>query len=113
TEKGLAIAPVVRQALGDLNRIFRSARDDSDGMLVITTVHTFATNWLAPRIGGFQLSHPEIAVRLDVSSRLVDLEVENVDVAIRSGKGEWPGHVSHAIMDSVFTAVASPAYLER
>jgi LysR family glycine cleavage system transcriptional activator len=113
TDRGLAIAPVVRQSLGDLSRIFQSARDDSNAMLVITTLHTFATNWLAPRIGGFQMAHPDIAVRLDVSQRLVDLEAEGIDVAVRSGKGPWPGHVAHALMDSVFTAVASPAYLDR
>src|SRR4051812_30892150 len=113
TDRGLAIAPVVRQALADLNRAFRSARDDNGSTLAVTTLHTFATNWLAPRIGAFQLAHPDLAVRLDVSSRLVDLEGEDFDVAIRSGKGPWPGLVSHAIMDSVFTVVASPLYIER
>ena len=113
SDRGLAIAPVVRQSLGDLNRVFRSVRDDSDGMLVISTLHTFATNWLAPRIGGFQLAHPDIAVRLDVQARLVDLEAEDIDVAIRQTKLSTPGLVSHFLMDSVFTAVASPAYLDR
>jgi hypothetical protein len=28
------------------------------------TVQTFATNWLVPRLGTFQVAHPEIAVRL-------------------------------------------------
>jgi LysR family glycine cleavage system transcriptional activator len=113
TDRGLAVAPVVRQSLADLNRAFRSARDENASTLAITTLHTFATNWLAPRIGAFQLAHPDLAVRLDVSSRLVDLEGEGFDVAIRSGKGPWPGLVSHAIMDSVFTVVASPLYIER
>jgi LysR family glycine cleavage system transcriptional activator len=113
TDRGLAMAPVVRQSLAELNRVFRSARDDNASTLAITTLHTFATNWLAPRIGAFQLAHPDLAVRLDVSSRLVDLEGEGFDVAIRSGKGPWPGLVSHAIMDSVFTVVASPLYIER
>ena len=44
----------------------------SGGTLGISTVHTFASNWLAPRIGSFQLRHPNIAVRLDTSSYLVD-----------------------------------------
>jgi LysR family transcriptional regulator, glycine cleavage system transcriptional activator len=113
TDRGLAMAPVVRQSLGELDRVFRSARHDNASTLAITTLHTFATNWLAPRIGAFQLAHPDLAVRLDVSSRLVDLEGEGFDVAIRSGKGPWPGLVSHAIMDSVFTVVASPLYIER
>jgi LysR family transcriptional regulator, glycine cleavage system transcriptional activator len=113
SERGQTIAPVVRQALRDLTRVFRSVRDDSNSTLVITTLHTFATNWLAPRIGGFQMKHPDIAVRLDVSQRLVDLEAEDVDVAIRHGRVPPPGLVSHFLMDSIFTAVASPAYLAK
>ncbi len=111
--RGLVIAPVVRQSLGDLNRAFQTARDDNNSKLVITTLHTFATNWLASRIGGFQLANPEMLVRLDVSSRVIDIEAEGIDVAIRSGSGNWPGLVSHFLMDSPFTAVASPTYLEH
>jgi LysR family glycine cleavage system transcriptional activator len=113
SDRGLAIAPVVRQSLDDLTRVFQAARDDNNTTLVITTLHTFATNWLAPRIGGFQLAHPDFAVRLDVSARMVDLEAEGVDAAIRHAKEPWPGLVNHFLMDSVFTAVASPAYLDR
>src|SRR3954451_5795356 len=94
SDRGAAIAPVVRQALADLNRVFRAARNENASTLAITTLHTFATNWLAPRIGAFQLAHPDLAVRIDVSSRLVDLEAEGFDVGIRSGKGPWPGLVS-------------------
>src|SRR5262249_24061038 len=97
----------------DLSRIFLSARDDNNGTLVITTLHTFATNWLAPRIGGFQMAHRDIAVRLDVTQRIVDLEAEGIDVTIRHAKEPSPGLVNHCLLDSVFTAVASPAYLER
>src|SRR3712207_9355327 len=68
--KGRAIAPVVRQALGDLNRAFQAAREENHSTLVITTVHTFATNWLAPRIGGFPLANPDIAVRYSEERRV-------------------------------------------
>jgi LysR family glycine cleavage system transcriptional activator len=76
-------------------------------------MHTFASNWLAPRIGSFQMANPDIAVRLDVSSHLVDFERDRVDAAIRSGKGEWPGLRSHLIGGGNFTMVCSPAYYER
>jgi LysR family transcriptional regulator, glycine cleavage system transcriptional activator len=76
-------------------------------------MQTIASNWLAPRIGKLQLEHPELAVRLDISTRMVDFQVDAVDVAIRSGKGDWPGLISHLLIAMNFTAVASPAYLAR
>lgn len=113
SEAGAALAPAVKRALGDLAHAFGQFRAERQSVLVITTMHSLASNWLASRIGNFQLAHPDIAVRLDISSRLVDLESEGVDVAIRHGMGHWPGHVSHALLDASFVAVCSPAYLAR
>ncbi|MGE0004076.1 MAG: LysR substrate-binding domain-containing protein [Parvibaculaceae bacterium] len=113
SEHGRAVAPLVRRALNDLSQAFRSARDETAHLLVISTMHTFASNWLAPRIGSFQMANPDIAVRLDVSSHLVDFERDRVDVAIRSGKGDWPGLRSHLVGGGNFTVVCSPAYYER
>lgn len=113
TDTGSAVAPLVRRALGDLSQAFRQIRADRESVLVITTMHTFASNWLATRIGNFQLAHPDIAVRLDISSRLIDLETEGIDVAIRHGAGHWPGHVSYALLDAHFIAICSPAYVLR
>ena len=57
--KGETIAPTVRRALGDLTQCFRLIRDESNSVLAISTMQTIAGNWLAPRLGGFQLLHPE------------------------------------------------------
>ena len=111
--KGETIAPTVRRALGDLAQSFRLVRDESNAVLVISTMQTIAGNWLAPRLGGFQLLHPGYAVRLDISSHLVDLDGEGVDVVIRSGKGHWPGLASHFLMNQTFTPVCSPHYIAR
>lgn len=113
TGRGQAIAPVVAQALGDLARSFRAAHDEASNLLVITTMLTFAGSWLAPRLGSFQLLHPELAVRLDVSTRLVDLEREGIDVAIRTGTGTWPELTSHFLLPLDFTPICSPLYLAR
>ncbi|MGE3829529.1 MAG: LysR substrate-binding domain-containing protein [Parvibaculaceae bacterium] len=113
SERGREVAPVVRRALGDLAQTFRSAREETSSVLSITSVHTFTVFWLAPRIGSFQLAYPDIAVRIDTQARLVDLENEGFDLAIRSGKGKWPGLVTHYLIEECFTPVCSPAYLER
>ena len=111
--KGETIAPTVRRALGDLTHCFRLIRDESNSVLAISTMQTIAGNWLAPRLGGFQLLHPEYTVRLDISPQMVDLDSEGVDVVIRSGKGNWPGLASHVLLTQTFTPVCSPHYIAR
>jgi LysR family glycine cleavage system transcriptional activator len=113
TEKGETIAPTVHRALADLAQSFRLVREESNSILVISTMQTIAGNWLAPRLGGFQLLHPEYTVRLDISPNVVDLESEGVDVVIRSGKGDWPGLTSHFLLTQTFTPVCSPHYVAR
>jgi LysR family glycine cleavage system transcriptional activator len=111
--RGKLVAPAVARSLAELRSAFRQVRDESGSLLVISTMQTIASSWLAPRIGKFQLEHPDLAVRLDISSRMVDFAAEPVDVAIRSGQGEWPGHASHFLLAQTFTPVASPAYIAR
>ncbi|HTN96046.1 MAG TPA: LysR family transcriptional regulator, partial [Nordella sp.] len=113
SEHGSAVAPLVRRALGDLAQAFRSARTETANLLVISTMHTFATTWLAPRIGSFQMENPDLAVRLDISSHLANFHDDGVDIAIRSGKGIWPGLTSHLIGGGNFTVVCNPLYYER
>lgn len=111
--RGRLVAPAVARSLAELRAAFRQVRDESGNLLVISTMQTIAASWLAPRIGKLQLEHPELAVRLDINSRMVDFAVEPVDVAIRSGKGDWPNLRSHLLLEQDFTPVASPAYLAR
>ena len=111
--RGREIAPTIQRSLADLRRVFRQLRDDHDNLLVISTMQTIASSWLAPRIGRLQLDHPGLAVRLDVSAEMVDFTSQPVDAAIRSGKGQWPGLASHLLMTQTFTPVCSASYIAR
>lgn len=113
SEQGTMVAPLVRRAMSDLAQAFQSAKAETTNLLVVSTMQTFAATWLAPRIGSFQMVNPDIAVRLDVSSHLVDFHGEGVDAAIRSGKGSWPGLKSHFLGGGNFTIVCNPLYYER
>jgi LysR family glycine cleavage system transcriptional activator len=113
TAEGLRLFPIVQQGLRDIGMAFRSLRDEHENLLVISTMQTIASSWLAPRLGTLQMSHPELAVRLEISTEISDLAGGNIDVAIRSGKGNWPGVTSHFLLEQRFVAVASPTYLAR
>jgi LysR family glycine cleavage system transcriptional activator len=113
TEVGQRLAPAVADAFLGLHLAFAALRETDDSVLKLTVVHTFATNWLVPRLGGFQNKHSDVAVRIDLSGRTVDFQREDFDVGIRGGKGKWPGVKSHRLMTMGFTPLCSPDFLRR
>ena len=84
TVAGERLYAVVRQALLAIDRAVDEIRGDGGTPRVtITTYASFASLWLVPRLPDFQRLHPGIDIRIDASDRMVDLESDDVDVAIR------------------------------
>lgn len=113
TPAGERLSRAATEAIGVLRTAVSDLVDTEEGVLSITTVQSVGGHWLAPRLGGFQIAHPHIAVRLDASSRVVDLQRENFDLALRAGGGEWPGLEAHFLLPSAQTALCTPAFLAR
>lgn len=111
TDLGRRIAPRVTEAFAALGEAFAIARGESDSVLTITAPRTFATNWLAGRLGEFHIIRPDLAVRLDVSDKMVDLAASEFDVAIRGIANPAPGLVSHFLMRMPVTPLANPSFL--
>jgi LysR family glycine cleavage system transcriptional activator len=109
TPLGQRLLPTLSQALDSIETAFASQREEDESLLTITTTHTFANTWLAWRLGGFQMAHPELAVRMSTSNDLVDLKAGDADVGIRAGPGNWPGLECHRLFESRFTPMASPS----
>jgi LysR family transcriptional regulator, glycine cleavage system transcriptional activator len=105
---GARLLPTLSQAFDAIETAFVSQRQEDDSQLTVTTTHTFANTWLAWRLGGFQMAHPDLAVRLVTSNALSDLRGGDADVAVRAGRGGWPGLHCEQLFDSVFTPMASP-----
>ncbi|PSS56324.1 transcriptional regulator GcvA [Pseudomonas sp. BBP2017] len=81
--------------------------------LTISTVPSFASNWLVPRIGRFSALHAQIEVRVEASAKLVDFSRDRVDVALRHGLGNYPGLESIRLMAPVLLPVISPGLLAQ
>jgi len=113
SETGRRLAPPVTEAFQRLQAAFAATRETNERVLSVTVIQSFATSWLVPRLGTFQMAHPDIAVRVDASGRIVDLAREDIDVGIRTGGGDWPGLKAHLLMPSEFTPLCSPEFLAR
>lgn len=113
-EAGASLLPVVTEAFDRVAA--RAAEVRAQGgrrILTITAAPSVAYRWIVPRLTAFSEHHPEIDVRLEHSTRLVDLARENVDVAIRYGAGPWPGLSAHRLLPGYSKPLAAPALLER
>jgi LysR family glycine cleavage system transcriptional activator len=113
TPSGERLSRAATEAMGVLRTAVSDLVDTEEGVLSITTVQSVGGHWLAPRLGGFQIAHPRIAVRLDASSRVVDLQRETFDLALRAGQGEWPGLEAHFLIPSAQTVLCTPAFLAQ
>lgn len=112
TDTGQRLAPKITEAFGMLNEAMAEVRGDTQAMLTISTIGTFAYNWLARRLGSFQLAHPNMAVRLTTSETMLDLAREGIDIGIRSGDGQWPGIRAELLLKTTFTPMLSPQLAE-
>lgn len=109
TEAGQLLYPAVSQSLDIVAAaISRLKKVPESTTLTVSVTTVFAAKWLVPRLSDFQRIHPEVDLRLQTSNDAVDLHRQTVDVAIRYGRGNYPGLVVHRLMSDVFTPVCSP-----
>src|SRR5258708_26299036 len=102
----------IRAAFNDLRLATdRLLRKDDDRVLTVSTLASLAAKWLLPRLTAFQEEHHGIDVRITTSTSLVDFQRDNVDAAIRYGRGQWPGVRSDWLMAAELFPGCSPALL--
>lgn len=107
TPRGLRFQRGAADALALLSDAFAAARDEGREILTLSVAPTFASEFLARRLGAFQLAHPDIAVRVVVDQALTDFS--ETDVAIRYGLGDWPGLTATYLLDASASPMLTPA----
>ncbi|WHO40729.1 LysR substrate-binding domain-containing protein [Sphingobium sp. AP49] len=113
TEKGRDIAPILTRAFDQMRQGFAALTQDHSAVLSISCTNSFAHLWLAPRIGAFQMRHPGLAVRIMADDAVVDLAREGIDLAVRGGRGEWPGLEATLLTHNRLVPMCSPGWLDR
>lgn len=128
TPAGERLFQAVRQALAGVDRSVDEIRGGAAARRVtVTTYASFASLWLVPRLAEFQRLHPGIEIRIDASDRMMDLEAEGIDLALRwlrpgvpapvhatlLGEEEFNVALSPRLLETAGAALKSPADLDR
>lgn len=87
-------------------------RHDAGDTLRVNSCGGLATTWLLPRLSKFVHAHPEIDLRVEATSRVVDLHSEPYDVALRPGHYVDSSLASERFLETRVIAVASPGFLD-
>lgn len=115
---GEALLRGVQSALAQLDEGMQAAAAAASGSaprLRITVLPSFAQRWLLPRMGRWRERHPDVALELDTSQQLVDLQREGFHAGLRQGRGPWEGLESERLFDlpMAMILVGSPAAARR
>ena len=108
TAAGRAFAERVRAALEDLSQAAEQLRARRDDRLTVSVLPSFASRWLMPRLIRFMDAHPKVEVNVIATTALANFGEDEVDVAIRYGKGPWPPLTCERFLEDEFFPVASP-----
>lgn len=84
----------------------------SDTTLNVSTSDGFAGRWLVPRLYRFHRAQPDIDVRVSTTGKLATFFGDGIDIAVRYGRGEYPGLTAEFLTDEEVFPVCSPALLK-
>jgi len=109
TEAGRPLLARLSRAFAELAQAVAEARRRDESVLTVSVAPIFAARWLVYRLNGFAERHPEVRLRIDATTKLVDLDASDIDLAIRVGAGRWPGVRSELLLQQEVFPVCSPA----
>ena len=113
---GQALLRSVQSALDELDDGVQAAAAAASGAaqrLRVTMLPSFAQRWLLPRMGRWQERHPGLALEIDATHQLVDLQRDGFHAGIRQGRGPWAGLESERLFDQPPIIVVGSASAAR
>jgi LysR family transcriptional regulator, glycine cleavage system transcriptional activator len=115
TEAAAKFLPAVTTALDQLALAGRKlqAVDPGQGWLTVAVMPSFAAKWLVPRLTDFREKHPNVDVWIATFESQTGALGPDVDVAIRYGRGDWPGLTSVKVLSEELYPVCAPKLAEQ
>jgi LysR family transcriptional regulator, glycine cleavage system transcriptional activator len=102
------IDPAIRQIQAATEALLRPTGRD---VVRLTLPPSLAATWLIPKLGAFEREHPEVELQLVPTTRVLDLRRDQVELAVRHGKGAWPGIEATFLLQEIALPVCAPGFL--
>ena len=116
TENGEYLYKTAHEVISKLKDVETSLADKKNkpsGKLTITTVRSFGTHWLTPRIQEFMSLHPEIEVELIFDDKELDLSTRQADIGIFMRRPKQLNYIQKKLIDINYHIYGSNRYLEK
>ena len=108
TETGASVLARLREGFQALSAAVALAQHRDDNILTISVAPVFAARWLVYRLDRFAGRHPDIRLRIDATTQLVNPATSDVDIGIRVGSGHWLGVKSELLLAQEIFPVVTP-----
>ena len=116
TESGEYVYKTANEVISKLKEVETTLSDKKNkprGKLTVTTVISFGTTWLTPRIQEFMQLNPEIEVELIFDDKELDLSTRQADIGIFMRRPKQLNYIQKKLIDIHYHIYGSPKYLEK
>ena len=116
TENGEYVFKTAHEVIAKLKEVETTLGDKKNkpsGKLTVTTVVSFGTTWLTPRIQEFMQLNPEIEVELIFDDKELDLSTRQADIGIFMRRPKQLNYIQKKLIDINYHIYGSTKYLEK
>ncbi len=116
TESGEYVYKTANEVISKLKEVETTLSDKKNkprGKLTVTTVISFGTTWLTPRIQEFMQLNPEIEIELIFDDKELDLSTRQADIGIFMRRPKQLNYIQKKLIDINYHIYGSPKYLEK
>lgn len=111
TPAGKAYLEVVQNAFNVLRQGSQEVEQRFGSPIIRFSIMPFMANEvIIPRLFEFQQRNPDVQLRMEVASSERDFALDDVDLEIRFGIGNWPGLETEKLLDIEYAPVCSSRY---
>lgn len=113
TGQGAAVLLRLRQGFEELSLAVALASRRDDNVLTISVAPVFAGRWLVHRLDSFAAEHPDIRLRIEATTALVDIDTSDIDMTIRIGPKPGPGVHAEFLLKQITFPVCAPSLADK
>ena len=116
TDNGKYLFQTAHEVISKLKDVEATLSDEKDqlkGKLTVTTVVSFGTTWLTPRIQEFMTLHPDIEIELIFEDKELDLSTRQADIGIWMRRPKQLNYIQKKLINLHYHIYGSQKYLEK